>query len=480
MQKVIQNRWDGGHAQDIRGFKTNEAEEVVNFDLFSNPHYLQPLRDSDTETVASGTLSDYRISDVVRIDSIGYVGLGRKSSASANPKFFKKTFLADTWTLSSEDSSGVTIDNSLVEYKGYAYALRTDASGHVLLEYTGSAINNRGTITDTGTPAKMFVHPEDNILYGVIGNTIFKWDGTTFTEVDSILPNNTTYYSLTDYGEYLAIAGYRNGKSLVYLWGRDTTLNTLQGVVDFGDGQLKVIENIDNILIGIMQLNIYTSSDSIVSPKLFLKGWSGGSVEVLKEITTSSSASLGITKAKVKGKLYFVCEFDNIHVAGKNEAGEWFISDSAYIANNTTAQTILGIAVINDIIFTCWSSGGTNYFYRTKSSSSFSNTSKYKTTINPNMPITDRYEFKQLKGVYVAFTGASSGTTIVKYLVDGGSATTLISESNSTGEKLYFTRAESDGKPLVSGREFQFQIESTGGAKIKELGYYYEVIKQVN
>lgn len=478
--KVIINRWDGGHAQDIRNHSTNEAEEVINFDLFSNSHYLQPLRDSDTETVASGTLSDYRISDVIRIDSIGYVAVGRKSTGSANPKFFKKTSLTDTWSLSSEDSSGVITDNSLVEYKGNAYATRTDASGYVVLQYTGSALSSVGTVTDSGAICKMFVHPEDNILYGVAGNTIFKYDGTTFTEVDSILPNNTTYYSITDYGSYLAIAGYRNGKSLVYLWGRDTTLNTLQGVVDFGDGQLKIIENIDNTLVGVLQLNQFTSADSIISPKLFVKQWAGGSVEVLKEITMSTSYSLSISKTKSKGKLYFSAEVDTVHVVGKNESGQWFVSDSAYIANGTNMQTLLGIAIVNDILFTCWSSSGVNYFYRTKSTSSFSNTSKYKTTINPSMILEDRYEDKQLMGVYIAYTGASSGTTVVKYAVDGGSMTTVISDTNATGEKIKYATSENDGKPLISGREFQFQIESTGGAKIKELGYYYKTVKHSN
>ena len=125
----------------------------------------------------------------------------------------------------------------------------------------------------------------------------------------------------------------------------------------------------------------------------------------------------------------------------------------------------------------CISQTGTYTLMRSRGISveglAYTATSIYKTTINPNMPIADRYNEKQLESVQISFTGASSGTTGLKYSVDGSTFTSIISETNSTGEQVFEATNEADGTVFLSGREFQFQIESSGGAKIKELRYKY-------
>lgn len=481
MTKVIINRWDGGHAEDIRTHNTNESEESYQFDILDTPHVLQPVRETVADTVGTNDMDYYKILSTVYVGAIGYIGLGRVSTSDGNPKIMRKTDINSVWNASyAEDTSGVPLADTLVSYYDKAFWLRTDAGGTVLSSYAIDVITTEGTITDSYAGAepsiRPFVHPEDNILYGVVGNTIFKYVGgtDTFSEHDSILPADVTYTSITDYGSYLAISGYKDNKSIVYLWGRDTTLNTLQGVIDFGTGRLKIIENMGNTLVGIMSPN---ASSTVKSPKIFIKQWAGGAVDTIKVIPTSSYTNIPNTRTKSKGVLYFSDSNEYIYALGLNKNNQWALSK--YCDVGISNSNITSIVAYDDIL-QITGSATPNYARIINPNGTFTETAVYKTSINPNMYIEDRYEDKQLDGVYIAYTGASSGNLVVKYSVDGSAMTTIISESNETGEKIKFTSAENDGKPFINGREFQFQIESTGGAKIKELGYYYTKIKHSN
>jgi predicted methyltransferase len=91
------------------------------------------------------------------------------------------------------------------------------------------------------------------------------------------------------------------------------------------------------------------------------------------------------------------------------------------------------------------------------------------------MAIADRYKEKQLTCVKISFTGTAGSTVVVKCSVNGGSFNTIISDTTN-GEATVEATAFNDGTNFDLGREFQFQIESTGGASIKELCYYYDPI----
>jgi hypothetical protein len=66
----------------------------------------------------------------------------------------------------------------------------------------------------------------------------------------------------------------------------------------------------------------------------------------------------------------------------------------------------------------------------------------------------------------------------VKYSIDGSTITTLISQANTAAQLVKQAISENDGTAFLSGREFQFQVESTGGAKIKEIKYKYTVLEE--
>ena len=93
-------------------------------------------------------------------------------------------------------------------YKEASYALIYNGSGtYTLYKHasSGTASSIGNISTSSGFYSRPFVHPEDNILYIVIGNTIAKYDGTTFSTHTTILPSGFDTVSVTDYGSYLAI-----------------------------------------------------------------------------------------------------------------------------------------------------------------------------------------------------------------------------------------------------------------------------------
>lgn len=93
------------------------------------------------------------------------------------------------------------------------------------------------------------------------------------------------------------------------------------------------------------------------------------------------------------------------------------------------------------------------------------------------MPLLDRGHMKKLHGIQIFTTDAASGTLTVKYSVDGSSFTTCGTQNNATGTYVIECLTE-NGSPFKDGREYQFQIESTGGLQIKEIRYRYELVNQ--
>jgi len=509
MPTINITNWDGGQAEDIRTFATNESQESCNFDIFTNPHLLQPYPDSVTETLSTGTLVDFKLADVVEVDlslysSSGLIALGEEGAADSTPKFFSKdiqTNLTGDWTPRAISGlAGTVVKGSLVAYKGLAYALQQNSTSLYLIQLTNlttvTHINTGGgAITATAT-AKMFVHPEDNILYLVAGSTIAKYDGSTFTTSTTQIPTNFTPTSITNYGTYLVIAGYILNKSITYLWGRDMTINTFQGTLDFGEGRLNIIENLGEILIGVKMNNIAgvnSSSPMVIGNTFTIQIWAGGEVQDIKKISLGSTLYSTLMKVKNKNRLFFAFKnTDCIYTVGKNKSGSWITSKDRYIFNGATvpssgsSQLLMfdNFTIIEDIMWSGFSSGAsTGLFYRTKftagsPSTDYTATCSYKTTINPSMPIADRYDDKQLEAVQIAYTGASTGTTVLKYSVDGSAMSTIISDTNTTGEHMTPAYAQNDGTQFLSGKEFQFQIESTGGTKIKEVRYRYKKLNE--
>lgn len=502
---VVKNKWDGGHAEDLRTHATDECEKSLNFDIFTNPHKLIPYPDTQAETADAYTIDDIEIADVdyAIISGTYYLmGVGYETNVSVKPTFWNKSSIGGSGTINWSSyavSAGNTYQKrSGVVYKDQFYALGFNGSNQYSLYRFNSAgsVTAIGTISSSSTDyAKPFVHPQDNILYIIIGTSITTWDGSNLATTTTILPTGMKPVSVTDYGSYLAIGmtpARGNGNITVYLWGRDTTVNTLQGSVDFGEGSLAVLENLNNNLFAVVN-----TQNSIASPyaNFVVKGYSGGAVENIKTITILTTQSIGVSKVKNGNRLYFGSANDDcVFVLGKNKSNKYIVTKDRYFFNGTTIGSSVGfLAMIGQVMWRGFATiGGVYTIMRSLINSlgesfTYSSSSIYKTTINPNMPLADRYKLKTLKGVRISFTGKASGTIKVKHSIDGSNLATSISETTTAIEDV----KESDtiavtsspftvGESFDSGREFQFQIESTGGVEVKELEYWYDIIPTLN
>lgn len=489
MALVIINQFDGGQAEDIRTFATNEQETSYNFDIYTKPQYLVPYIDMIAETTSSGTITDYAITDVDAITVAGttsLVALGRASLGSANPHFFRKSSSSDITSSWQSYATGVNnvVAGSLVVYKGFAYCLGDTTAAHNLQKFDGtSSVSTIGTLAGYSNPcAKPFVHPEDNKLYMGSANIISRYDGTTFTATALTLPDDKMIVSLTSYGGYLAIACRPKngvGNSVCYLWDVGSAPTTVQSVMDLGAGQVNIVENLYNNLFFTVTKGVVGSYSSVVSNILSIKGYAGGAVETIKEVTLSSSlgTAMNVFKQKRDEHLYFAFSNDTaIYRFGRGKNGSYFLShDRAYPSGTTT---VTGFSLIGDFMWLGYSTNSTsNLFWRTRApseSQAYTTTSTYKTTINPSMPLEDRYKHKQLEAVAISFTAGA--TCNFKYSVDGSAMTSIIADTTASGEITVEASALADNSPFLDGREYQFQAETTGNGKIKEIRYKYRVL----
>lgn len=497
MTQVIIDKFDGGIAEDVRTHNTDECEVSRNFDVFTNPHKLIPFGDSIADTATGLDMNDIRITDV-NISANGITATGYESAISTKPTFYTKTDVVTAFTKQIAAAGNQYVPNSLVVYRDKDFCLgwNSGAGTYTLYRFDSVVlITSCGTLTAAGTGsllARPFVHPEDNMLYIVIGTVITRYDGVNnigsgaSLSYSSILPTGLVTTSVCDYGTYLAIGmqhSLATGNSVCYLWGRDGTLNTLQATIDCGEGNLRIVENLDNNLIFIM-----TAQDaffSALTPRMLVKIYQGGVVTTLKTIPLASTNVAGNSKIKNSTRLYIAFGADDcVYAIGKNKSGNYIVTKDRYLFNGTTVGGTLApyLSMIGDIMWRAFeTAAGVFSLYRSRYSSmgetiSYNSTSIYRTTINPNMRIQDRYDNKQLDSVRLAFTGAVSGTTTVKYSVDGSAFATLFAYSNAAGETVREAATQDNGDALLQGREIQFQIECTGGSQIKELAYSYSVL----
>ncbi len=490
MTIAIVNKFDGGHAEDLRTRALDQCESCLNFDCFSNPHSLRPYSDMVAEVTASGnTIDTYKMADVViGASGFGMVGLGQKSASDSKAKFLSKDLsISDGWIQRAEFSAGVVDKGTLVVYKTLAYAV---GNQHLLELTDATTITDIGSVGGTST-CKPFVHPQDNVLYGASGYKVWSYNGSALTVDTTLIPTNMTVVSITDYGSYLALGCQEanTNRVIVYLWGRDMTLNTLQESKDFGIGTLGILENLGDILVVMMTT---TSNPTMKYPRLIAKTWAGGQVNTIKEISIGALEGWSAipTKAKSKDRVFFGFErSDAIYSFGKNKEGLWSLAKDRYIYNSAVIGTVLAsISIIDDTMWAGFTDASNNWlFYKNQFSTNnpatdYTVTSVYKTTINPAMGLSrytlvDKHKKKKLNAMSIKYTGlATSGTIGLSYSVDGSAFVDVISQATVVGEATVEATVEADGTPFKEGREFQFKLKSVGGASIEEFIYDYTPI----
>ncbi len=501
MKTVTINNFSGG-VVDPRETLSNSASLSRHFML--NKTKLTPYRDMETEALDTGTLANQRLTDAIRYTYTGSTtqifGLGQSSTSNPYPKFYQKSSTNDpTATFQAiangEDSSGTVIPGSLIGYKGALYCLKTKTGSTYLVKHvyatSTTEVGAIGAAPSNGVVPQMFIHPKDNRLYMASGYTMGSYDGTTLSTRDFSTAHNIT--SITWQGNNIGIGmvSKDNSSSVVGLWSGSLTSSELIDVVDFGNDTLMVLDNINDVIVGVSGLSVGGASDVGTQNAITIRGYAGGSAQVLQKVESIGSAGSRVfpLKAKRNNKLYFPMMaylngtlVNQIWVIYRNEAGQWVVSPDRKLNNNTevvaSSTPTIGLSIIGDYMWVAFGATTTGSFLRTNDQAYFTATSSYETTVNPNMETSDRSKKKQLKAVSLrcGSPAASSHTVTLSYSVDGGAFRTIYTGASSAEIRVVEEVAESTGSPLLEAREYIFKIESTGNGEIYELKYGYEPI----
>lgn len=493
-EKVI-NRFDGGMVADGRIEDETTSLLVKHFDIFTYPHKLVPRR-----TMAQGNSSQntqelrspiYYNGKLYAVRSVATTGIYSTDNFSDNP----------TWTVlnNGEPVSGALDPDCFVEYKGFGYGILTSGSAVWKVDLSDSTAfnNSENSLSTTAiSVVQGLVHSKDDILYipynTANGGKIASNNNGSWTNEAISLPQGLLITSMSEYGNYIAIAckPLYYGNSVVYLWDRDASLSTLSESIDFGSGDLEVLEEIDGHLIGVS----FERDEPTFNPRVTFRRYSGGSGAItIKEFeatgaaakATLGSVSISTKKQKRNSRLFFPMI---LTLDGTDHAGVWAIARSSPFEEFTvsldtrigeSANSISSFAVIGDYVFITYQTGSTDKMVKTSSQEDYDETSVYESRIFNEEDPSRRYS---LLGVTVTTEALpTDGQVVLKYKKDSDSSwTTIFTNTTDNSTRYSSSMIESTGEALPEFSEIQFRIESTGGAEITSLVFRYEDVEDRN
>ena len=438
-----------------------------------------------------GSISAYKIKSVeLFTDSAGtqnLFALGNTSGGSFGQILEKSgNVVTGTFATSTGGASaaGTVLPTTLRGYKNQnkLYFMKTSGSNTIISSYdpaTDTLVETVGTIADTavtGIYPRPFRHPQDDILYFAAGNTIAKLNGATFTASAFVLPAGLDVTSFTDFGTFLAIACTpinQGEKSVVFLWGRDTSLVETEEVVDFGEGALMVLENVEGQLVGVSTSATSAGTAVDIDPRIIVRTYVGGQAEAQIEIRWEGSGTpttlVKNLKAKHNDRLYFAAKqyianktVNQVWVAGFNKSGEFYVAPDRLVNNDTVLTgSVDGLDIVGDYMWAAFNDDGS--LKRTNDAAAFTATSIYETILFNEG---DSDETKTLKGITATFEPLSADAQVViKYRINHTTTwTTLLTATTDN--------AISAGQVAsVDFKELFIRLESTGGAVITGFDY---------
>lgn len=494
-----------GMTNDPRDTTPEVARVIQNFDIVTDPKRATPYGESEdgNSNVANDQMIKWCVGKFGSGDYRLY-GLGRQTALS-RARIFEKilttggaTDLDDNgWTETANNAGGQTININGADTNLFMFYERT---GYIYGGHTGTHIyrydpDGTDAFADTHVAISYtnlcqgVVHSQDDVMYVGYDNKIAKNDNGSWTTAALTLPAEFYITSICEYGAYLAIAcaplsGV--GRSRVYLWNRTSSLATISANIDWGQGVIKVLEELEGYLIGVTQIGGLQSRST---NRVVCKYYAGSAgCKRFKEFNGGTSGIFGvrISKQKIDNRIYFQMI---LTLNGSIRDGIWSIAntDRGLIVqherttnNNTamTAATIRDFFFVGDFLFQSYVNNSSAYAVsKSVSSPSYSLNAIIETVINPNMPPEYRYQKKKLVavgGMYDALPTA--GQIVVKARVDStGSYTTVFTETTDNAVSTEPTMVPSGGSYLDDGKEFEFQIISTGAAVPTALIYVFEV-----
>ena len=507
------DRFDAGITNDPRDLAQNTARIMSNFDILTSPRKMTPYRSSEsgddapTTSIKRNFLIALRTGTTYSLYALGVVsGQNYVEVLYKNLTTGSATDLDDNaWaaTANNADSSGATNFNLFVFYRktGLIYGA---AAGTRLWAYDPSGVAVFAATTRSLTYTEIgqgLVHSKDDILYipyynnaGAAGAKSFiaRNNNGSWTDAALTLPDHLIPTSISEYGNYLAIActpASGIGNSRVFLWDRDSSLTTLNESIDWGTGSLQILEEIDGVLIGISQkggagTSFTNNPAGTIShrDRVIFRALVGNQAIKFLELQANHSGSANTTllplyKQKVDNRLFFqmLIELngavrDGVWSMGRSFQGAPFALIHERTSNNNTALTtsdgLRGFFQVGDFLFQSYIATNHNTTKTDDSSTAFSHNSVYESKI---FNAGDPSIYKDLvEATVMTEYMPAAGDITLQYRVDENTAWTTIF-NNTTNNSISHTAVniESSGAALPKDyREIQFRILSTGNAEV--------------
>lgn len=517
MKRAIVSNFLGMAANRLAG-NPGEFAFSKHFDVLSYPKMLKPIRGMSTDTASTG------IGNII-VGSDGFMyGVGTDPNNPGNGKLYVRNSYGGgsayaTMTPTNQLSGAAVNYDFLVEWPDSG-ATRSMlwASNNILVASQLETAAAGGTLTQALTFSSIgqgLVHPKDSKLYFPYKTTttpyigIIRNNGTLFADYNPTLitlPKMYRAYCLSYYNNFLAVPlantsgdGAAPNSSEVQLWDLDTALTQPQEVIPWGAGQLKVMNNLGGVLIGISQEGVNSAQDSA---RIVIRAWNGGpEPEVIKTLTASHLAGSNSPTVAINPRVNFIANrrlYFSINLVpgdgkqtaryglwsvGKNQAGGWSVVQEIVETNANTGTGVIAAAISSDYVSIVHTTEGTLTYSTNGQTGSavFGASSVYESVVNPgNMPEEDKLLFKKLATIRVRCLPLPTGAQLtLKYRTDsdGDNANwvTATTAYTTTGGVAFKAITQADGSPFTGGYNFEFQLISTGGATPTAILYEYTV-----
>lgn len=513
------NRFDGGIDNDPRAPFEGSARMISHFDTYTNPRKLIPYRSTESGDDAPTTSKKRRFT-ALRVTIGGTTknvvyALGVQSGTS-NPQILYKDLtnsgagandLGDnTWSAPGNNNGSAT---SVQTECFVFYAKQTRLYFGKSLRYItdmdpqGSAAEG-GNITDLTsytTIAQGIVHSKDDILYIPYDNKIAKNNAGTWTNAALTLPTHFVITSICEYGDYIAV-GARHiagiGSSRVFLWDRDSTLTTLSENIDWGEGTLRVLEEIEGDLIGITDKAVsyaFNFNTSLIF-KRYRFGMNAAQIITILQ-SDGTTNSLSADKQKIDNRLFFGGRFkfngavrEGIFSIGRGNSPTGYTIVHEQLVNNDTALTdstnseITGFLKVGDHWFISYKDNSTEAVSKTVANNVGTASRYLSYSIYEKRFATEGSgKKKDLVGVTVTYEYLPADASVeLFYRTDQNTSWTQImvdSTDNSISKSAVTADTDGDGD-YDAGlpkdyKEIEFRIRSRGAAEITSLSFMEDV-----
>lgn len=487
-------RFSGGRANDTRSGQANEFGESLNFDIFSQPSLLLPVRDYEADEGYGGSSTGIRASDIACFGTTGgsVYGVGRKNDGTGR-KIYNKTISSSTWLgfdasdgSAAEISTGCAVPGFFIrQFNTSGSSLYWFVSGNAstpttsfwqlgFMDYSTPVAANfaKKTLIFNPTIYPQAILGKDGNVYVSDDNKIHKC-ANTGTVTDSIFTVSKNYdiTSLCLMDSYLAIAIYGQGVSKVLLW--DYSSAQASETIEMGEGAVMVLENLGGRLVYV--------KDRYINSTLFGAGAnSSGSMQVGfvgEDAPTKDVRAFGVVAGAIGQYKYVKDGILHWYAKIPQADGSYLEGIWAYGRKTTdrpyalallreTAGTFEGFWGISDYLYLPHSNDG--HVSRTNSEESYTLTSEYETLlINDDDSALD----KDSKGVVVSFNAFETGQTIATYYRKDGetSWTTLTPAPDVAVGDLYALY------PITFHfKEIEIKTETTGGLKVSGIRLGHE------